>query len=104
MTIIKIDPWKKEVKLGKIEPLDDNDENTIEDLIKNSENIVSVEEDLKIITYPMFDKEPSFFYYITTINKDKKIVRVFSFKGIGIAIGNVNKERIEEIKNKIIWH
>jgi hypothetical protein len=101
MTIIKIDPWEKEVKLGKIEPLDDNDENTIEDLIKNSENVVSVEEDLKIITYPMFNERKKFFYYIT---QKGNIVKIFTFKGIGIVIGNVSKERVEEIKDNIVWH
>jgi len=101
MTIIKIDPWEQKVSLGKIESLDNNDENNIEDLLKNSENVVSIEEDLKIVTYPMFNKEKKFFYYIS---QRGNIVRTFMFKGLGIVIGNVNEKKVEEIKDNIVWH
>jgi len=96
MKIIQINPYEKSIKLAKLESLD-NEKNFIDDLLKDA---VEIEENLKIVAYPMFEKGNRFFYYLKqTGNKLKPI----PFNGIGLVFGEINEEILKEVKENIMW-
>ena len=98
MNVIVIDPWNKEVRLAKLESLDGQDNEFIENLPSKA---IPVEDDLKIASYPIIGKEKHFFYYIT---QKGDIAKILPFEGMGIVFGNVSEKRVEEVKDSIVWH
>ena len=97
MKVIQINPYEKSIKIVKLESLD-NEKNFIDDLLNDA---VEVEENLKIVAYPMPEKGPRIFYYLKQIGDD--ILKTYPFYGIGLAFGNINEEVLEEVKENIMW-
>ena len=97
MTTLKIDPTKKSVTIF------DNDNNVIDmDFIKNlKDNAIEVEKGLKIASFLLDNEEENYFFYYVVQNGKKG--EIYTFKGIGIVFGDKIEEKIEKIKEKIVW-
>ena len=96
MKVIQIDPYEKSIKIAKLESLN-NETNFIDDLLKDA---VKVEENLKIVAYPMLDKGKKFFYYL---KQSGDTLKTIPFNGIGVMFGDINEEILEKIKENIMW-
>jgi len=98
MKVINIDPWNKEIKMAKMESLSDNDDEFMNKLVKDA---IEIDKNLKIVAYPVVDKEKHFFYIIKQFGNK---VRVFAFEGMGIVFGDVNEEMVEKLEESVVWH
>jgi len=95
MRVIQINPYDKEIKIAELKDIDNNFSIDLEKEAKE------VEKGIKIIAYPVIgEKRSGLFYYVMQNGKKGQI---FTFNGIGTVFCNVEEERIEEIKKKIIW-
>jgi len=97
MNVIKINPYEKSIKIVKLESLN-NEKKFIEDLLSDA---AEVEENLKIVAYPMSEKGPRIFYYLKQIGED--ILKTYPFYGIGLAFGDINEKMLEKFKENIMW-
>ncbi len=98
MKVINIDPWKKEIKLGKLESLSENDDEFTKKLLNDA---IQIDENLKVAAYPVIGQEKHFFYIIKQYG-DR--VRAYSFEGMGIVFGDVDEETVKELEDSVVWH
>jgi len=98
MKVINIDPLNKEIKMAKMESLSDNDNDFMKKLF---EDAIEIDKNLKIVAYPVMDKEKHFFYIIRQFG-DR--VRVYVFEGMGIVFGDIDENAVKELEESVVWH
>ena len=96
MKVIQINPYDKKIEIADLKDIDDNFSINLGEFAKE------VEKGIKIIAYPVIEKEKNgIFYYVVQNGKKGQI---YTFNGIGIVFcDEINDEIIEKIRNKVAW-